>query len=356
MRIGNKNPIYVEENLLNIFKFLRYHIGTHQKYKCLILADELVASIYENELNYLINYPYFNHVRLLKYNVDENVKNIDNIKNIWDTLSNDKFNKKDLLISIGGGTISDIAGFASATFKRGINLVIIPTTLLAMTDASIGGKNAINYKNIKNEIGTYYSPLFTYIYPNFLNSLPEIELLSGFTEIIKHALLNNKDSVREILNLDPRKLPPISILKKSIQFKHHIVRIDPNEKNRRKILNLGHTLGHCFESIRFSNHLPTSHGICIAWGLQYTIKISEYLLNFPPYWSKKIIEWLQTWYGKPPKIKFNDLLPYLLQDKKNSDDKITFILLYAPGKPKIHKFNIQELKKIYDKCFHDFAS
>jgi len=347
MRIGNNNPIYIEHDFTTFKKYFRYHIGTHKNINCLILIDAFINDNYLDEVKSIINNSNFKHIEIIYYNSDENIKNIYEIINIWNILDKNNFNRNDVIICIGGGTISDLGGFAAATFKRGLNVINIPTTLLSMVDAGIGGKNGINFNNNKNEIGTYYYPLFTFIYPEFLNTLTEIDILSGYGEIIKYGLLLNKETINEILKSDPCKIPNTQIIRKSVQYKHHIIKIDPLEKNRRKILNLGHTLGHAFESYKLSQNAPTPHGICVAWGLQYSLKYSEKVLNFSPYWSQKVIDWLQIWYGKPPVIAFDELLIFLVQDKKNLDEKINFILLYEIGKPKIHKFTIEELKQLY---------
>lgn len=348
MRIGNQNPIYIEHDFSTLQKYLRYHLGTHKKINCLILLDAFVNEHYLEEIKSITFFSNFNHIETIYYDTDEDIKNINEIIKIWNILDKNNFNRNDIVICIGGGTISDLGGFAAATFKRGINVINIPTTLLSIVDAGIGGKNGINFNNNKNEIGTYYLPSFSFIYTNFLNTLSEIEILSGYAEIIKYGLLINKESVNQIINSDPRKVPNTQLIKKSIQYKHHIINIDPLEKNRRKILNLGHTFGHAFESYRLTKNLLTPHGVCVAWGLQYSLKFSEKILNFSPYWSKKIIDWLQIWYGKPPVINFDELLTYLIHDKKNLDEKITFILLYEIGKPKIHKFTVEEIRMLYN--------
>ncbi len=347
MRIGNKNPIYIEHNFTTFQKYFRYHLGTHKNINCLVLVDSFINDNYLDEVKSIINNSNFKYLEIIYYNSDENIKTIFEIIKIWNILDKNNFNRDDLVICIGGGTISDLGGFAAATFKRGLKVINIPTTLLSMVDAGIGGKNGINFNNNKNEIGTYYFPLFTFIYPKFLNTLSEIDILSGYGEIIKYGLLMNKESVNEIIKSDPRQVSSTQIIRKSIQYKHHIINIDPLEKNRRKILNLGHTFGHAFESYRLSQNIPTPHGICVAWGLQYSLKFSKKVLNFSPYWSQKVIDWLQTWYGKPPVIDFDKLFTFLIRDKKILDEKISFVLMYEIGKPKIHKFTIEDIKQLY---------
>ncbi|MDI6833292.1 MAG: 3-dehydroquinate synthase family protein [Bacteroidales bacterium] len=351
MRIGNKNPIYIEHNFTTFQKYFRYHLGTHKNINCLILIDAFINDNYLDEVKSIINNSNFKYIEIIYYNSDENIKTIFEIIKIWDILDKNNFNRDDLVICVGGGTISDLGGFAASTFKRGLKVINIPTTLLSAVDAGIGGKNGINFNNNKNEIGTYYFPLFTFIYPEFLNTLSEIDILSGYGEIIKYGLLINKESVNEIIKSDPRQVSSTQIIRKSIQYKHHIINIDPLEKNRRKILNLGHTFGHAFESYRLSQNVQTPHGICVAWGLQYSLKFSEKVLNFSPYWSQKVIDWLQKWYDKPLVIDFDELLTFLIHDKKNLDEKISFVLLYEIGKPKIHKFTIEEIKQLYSSIF-----
>ena len=204
---------------------------------------------------------------LLTLEAGERSKTLTSVQRVWDFLLQHRATREALLINLGGGMITDLGGFAAATYMRGIRFVNIPTTLLAMVDASSGGKTGIDYNGIKNGIGTFTQPLATLIHPNFLRTLPATELLSGFAEMLKHALIASPEEWIRLLQLAQEELPQAQfvaalsergLLHNSIAIKEQVVAQDPREAGMRKILNFGHTIGHAIESAALENSIQPS--------------------------------------------------------------------------------------------------
>ena len=268
---------------------------------------------------------------------DEN-KTILNINRIWEQLSENHALRSSLLLCLGGGVISDMGGFAGATFKRGIHFVHIPTTMLAMVDAAIGGKTGVNLNSIKNQVGVFDQPDAIFIFTEFLHTLPVKQKLSGYAEVIKHAMIDSKEHFDELmLQNSPEKVCNDSQIIKSANVKVNIVQQDPHENGLRKVLNYGHTIGHAVESFSHLNDpQPLSHGEAIAVGLLCESFISMRLLGFPENDLKRlsglISDHFAHYHIKP---KTTDLLLGLMaHDKKNfMKDKINFTLLKEIGVP-----------------------
>jgi 3-dehydroquinate synthase len=236
-----------------------------------------------------------------------------------------------VLVIIGGGVLSDMGGFCAATYKRGIDFIILPTTLLAQADASIGGKLGVGFNHFKNHIGLFQEPVLNLVYSGFLKSLPERELRSGFAEVIKHALISDKNLWNEIRSKDLKSQPWHTLVPKSVEFKCSVVKADPHEKGLRKILNAGHTIGHAIESyfLARSNHGERIlHGEAIAVGL-----IAEAYLGF----KKGLLEevalqeierYILTVFGKLEvrKNQITEIARLCLQDKKNKGNKVLCVL------------------------------
>ena len=209
---------------------------------------------------------------LLTIEAGERSKNLASVQAVWDFLFKHRATREALLINLGGGMITDLGGFAAATYMRGIRFVNIPTTLLAMVDASSGGKTGIDYNGIKNGIGTFTQPLATLIHPNFLRTLPATELLSGFAEMLKHALIASPEEWIRLLQLAQEELPQAQfvaalsergLLHNSIAIKEQVVAQDPREAGMRKILNFGHTVGHAIESTMLHHTLLYNTTLCL---------------------------------------------------------------------------------------------
>lgn len=264
----------------------------------------------------------------------EENKNIQNAEIIWKELTKIRNSRKMLMINLGGGMISDIGGFVASTFMRGIDFINIPTSLLAMVDASIGGKTAINLQSTKNIIGSYAFPLATYIFPNFLKTLEKREFLSGLAEMLKHGLIQNKEhwqNICSIQNITPESINNLII--DSIKIKTNIVEKDPNDKNIRKTLNFGHTIGHAIESefLHSKNYLLHGEAIAIGMLIESLLSLKKNMVN-----EKELDEIFKNILRLFPKTKIPQIIiPKLINkmtlDKKNQKNQISFSLINGIG-------------------------
>lgn len=263
---------------------------------------------------------------------------------IWQTLNTSGATRSSLIINVGGGMITDMGGFAAATFKRGIHFINVPTTLLAAVDASAGGKTGINFNGCKNEVGAFAEADAVVISTIFFKTLPTQELLSGYAEMIKHALIEGQAEFDALLNFDIEgglsdsdKL--LSLVQTSVGVKERIVTEDPHEHGIRRALNLGHTVGHAFESFAMAErHSPIPHGYAVAWGIVVELVLSTMLKGFPSDLLHRYAAYVRSVYGVFD-ITCNDypnLLALMAHDKKNSTpDSINFTLLSNVGEVKI---------------------
>lgn len=285
---------------------------------------------------------------IIEIDPGEENKNIDFCIGIWKMMLDFETDRNSLLINLGGGVVTDMGGFAASTFKRGIDFVQIPTTLLSQVDASVGGKTGIDMDHVKNIIGTFTQPKAVFIEPAFLKTLDDRQMLSGFAEVIKHGLIYDTDLFERISHIQPQNIGP-EIIYRSVEIKNEVVNADPYEKGLRKILNFGHTIGHAIESWSLMNDsTPLLHGeaiaigfICEAWlsarqnGLSQDQlnKIQSYVLSLFPKYT------LKTDY-------FPELLQLMQQDKKNKQGQISFSLLNSIGQCSFDNFCTQD--DIYD--------
>lgn len=271
----------------------------------------------------------------------EEFKVIEIVIQVWETLSELSASRKSLLINLGGGVVTDMGGFIASTFKRGIDFINIPTTLLSIVDASIGGKTGIDLNGIKNQIGTFSQPQMTLIYPQFLQTLPEREFRSGLAEMLKHGLIYDKKHWDNLIHIENYNFESVqNLIEDSVNIKKQIVEKDPFEKDLRKILNFGHTVGHAIESEFLDTENPFLHGEAISIGI-----LIESILSF----ENELInqEELDDIFTSITKIfrKFPidetlipNFLDWMKHDKKNQNDQITFSLLDSIGNC---KFDIQ---------------
>ena len=272
----------------------------------------------------------------------DNNKTIENLSHIWKFLTTNGATRHSLLINLGGGMITDLGGFAAATFKRGITYINIPTTLLGTVDASVGGKTGINFEGYKNEIGAFYPAQHIIISTEFLSTLSQKGILSGYAEMIKHALLDSKETWNKTLNFDLKSIDYTKLndlVMKSVFIKQRIVEQDPFENNIRKSLNLGHTIGHAFESYAMDNEKAIPHGYAIAWGLIAELYLSHKLCDFPIKTLDFVSEFIHKNYGS---FNFNiedyeALYQFMVHDKKNVGNTINFTLIVDIGNIKINK-------------------
>ncbi len=270
----------------------------------------------------------------------ETHKNIDTCLQLWNELSQKGADRKSLMINLGGGAVTDLGGFVACTFKRGIEFINIPTSLLAMVDASVGGKNGVDLGPIKNQIGVIKDPYSVFIDTIFLKTLPGAEITSGFAEMLKHGLITSEDYWDRIQEFDlTRPVEACELIWESVGIKDNVVTVDPLEYGLRKMLNYGHTLGHAIESyfLESSEKETLLHGEAIAVGMILATYISSELVAFPKEKLRKVTE---TIFSHFPKISFNkediNAITMLLKyDKKNSNGKVYFVLLKDIGVRKI---------------------
>ena len=277
----------------------------------------------------------------LALRVSEATKSLDTVQKIWDFLLAHRITRRGVLVCIGGGVLTDMGGFAAATYKRGIAYINVPTTLLAMVDASTGGKTGFNYGGLKNAIGAFYEAEETIVCPAFLSSLPSREFLSGFAEMLKTGLLEKSQKLwNQLLQYDLEQVqsPNIaSLIASCIAVKERIVASDPKESGLRKALNLGHTFGHALEEIAIS-HQPSaiSHGYAVLYGLIAELYLSVTLLGCPHEPLQQLTQLMLHYYGKP-QCKCSDLerlIALMHQDKKNEHAaEINCTLLRQTGEP-----------------------
>jgi len=264
----------------------------------------------------------------------EAYKNLDTCRIIWRNMMDRQLDRQALLLNLGGGVIGDMGGFCAATFKRGIRFIQIPTTLLSMVDASIGGKLGIDFAQIKNSIGLFQNPEGVFIHTGFLQSLPPREWRSGFAEMIKHALIGNAtqwNTMKQLENLSDLVLE--DHLRLSLEVKKRIVEIDPREQGERKLLNFGHTIGHAIESYFLKQDEPLLHGEAIAVGMICEAYLSHVFCNFPLEELSHLSRLIHRIFGTSeiPAKSFHSLLPLMQNDKKNAGGQIRFALLKRPG-------------------------
>ena len=281
-------------------------------------------------------------------------KNLDTLSQVWQALSNGGATRHSLMINLGGGMVTDLGGFAASTFKRGIDFINIPTTLLAMVDASVGGKTGINFGGLKNEIGVFSDSRFVIINTQFLDTLDHDNICSGYAEMLKHGLISDERTWAELVTFDLEN-PDLSQLQRmvadSIKVKERIVETDPHEHGIRKALNLGHTMGHAFESFAMRRGTPILHGYAVAYGLISELYMSARKTAFPTDRMHQTVRFIRENYGT-----FNitcDDYPTLIElmhhDKKNTSGIINFTLLGNVGDIRINQTaNEEEIKEALD--------
>lgn len=265
----------------------------------------------------------------------ERHKSLESAAEIWKVLSVSGARRNAVLVNIGGGLVTDIGGFAASCFKRGIRCINLPTTLLAQVDASIGGKTGINFNGLKNEIGTFAVPEAVIIDNRFLHSLPERQVLSGYAEMLKHALLADEDQLARIMRADLKQVAGeefLALIRDSVAVKDAIVRTDPKEKGIRKALNFGHTVGHAIESVAIRKNLPVYHGDAVAYGMVAELYLSVKKEGFEEKHFEAIRKLVREKYPPYRPVEESGVLyELMLHDKKNECEGVNFTLLRRPG-------------------------
>ncbi|MCP4459143.1 MAG: 3-dehydroquinate synthase [Cytophagales bacterium] len=270
-------------------------------------------------------------VQLIEISSGEKNKTFTTCEKIWEQMTELGMSRKSLLINLGGGVIGDMGGFVASTFKRGIQFINIPTTLLSMVDASIGGKLGIDFQGLKNHIGLFSDPAAVIISPQFLQTLPREELKSGFAEVLKHALIADLDYWETVKQIDLPNANWDEIIKKSIVIKAAVVSNDPYENGKRKILNFGHSFGHAIETHFLETEQPLSHGEAVAVGMVLEAHISFEKKLLPEHKLKEIEEVIRQYFDLPDLPNLEVLLPLIRQDKKNKNNALNFSLLNGIG-------------------------
>jgi 3-dehydroquinate synthase len=326
-------PIYIGKDSFDNIKSV---VSLNKYSSILIITDENVAHHWTDKIHRTIGEgAYYQTIP-----AGEKNKSLSNVEKIWTILSKKGFDRKSLIINIGGGMVCDIGAFAASTFMRGISFIQVPTSLLAMADASIGGKTGFNFNGLKNTIGTFSVPLAVLSDTSFLSSLPPREFRSGFAEIIKHAIIVNTNFWDYLLSMNlisPKENELDKILSLSSNIKCEIVRNDPYEKNERKKLNFGHTIGHAVEMSCHDSSKPLLHGEAVAIGIIAESRMS-FLSGYLSEAKFRDIENLIVKFKLPNKISSSHkegILTKIKFDKKNSSQKIKWVFLEDIGNVKV---------------------
>jgi 3-dehydroquinate synthase len=299
--------------------------------------SDILVIVDENTLRdcyHHLGFPSFlpkHHLVVIKSGEEE--KNLRTCEQIWLKMTEAALDRKSLVLNLGGGVIGDMGGFCASTYKRGIDFIQVPTTLLSMVDASVGGKLGIDFHRFKNHIGVFCVPAAVVISTSFLATLPLRELRSGYAEVIKHCLIADKLKWEEIRKSEWQQLDFEQMVRHSIQIKDRITTEDPTEKGLRKILNFGHTLGHAVESYFLESKEKLFHGEAIAVGMicETYLSFSFGLLNEEE--LNQIVRYLLQVYGKPTILpsSFSTIIALTKQDKKNQYNEVQFALIGPLG-------------------------
>lgn len=278
------------------------------------------------------------HIPAITLAAGEEHKTAESLINLYQHLVDWRATRQTLLIALGGGVVTDLAGFAAATFKRGMPLLNLPTTLLAQVDASVGGKTGFNFAGLKNEIGLFAPAHHVVISTRFLSTLPHSELLAGLAEMLKHALLDTPEALHRMLNAEPcgfaSRPDALEMIRHSVTVKQRFVDLDPNDQADRHALNLGHTIGHAIESLLLERNQPVAHGIAVAWGLVGELVLSRMSAGLKGETLYAVARYVRDHYPTCPITcdHYPRLLQLMTHDKKNpSAGEISFTLLSDIG-------------------------
>ena len=328
------------------FSQLNYFLTTLKPTKLLILVDE---NTHEHCLPRLLgNLETDIPLEIIEIEAGEELKTLATAAHLWEILTEFAIDRKALLINLGGGVITDMGGFIASTYKRGIPFINIPTTLLGMCDASIGGKTGIDHQFLKNIIGTFAQPEQIFVFPEFLNTLPFEELRSGFAEMLKHGLIADEKHWADLIAIKELTAENIfPLIQTSMNIKQKVVDQDFTEQNVRKTLNFGHTIGHAVESLFLLKGKPVMHGEAVAMGMICETRIS-YLNNLTSEEiADVIISNIQKFYPNLDIRQFptDDIINLMKNDKKNSFGNINFSLLTSIGKCKFDcSVNVENIR------------
>ncbi len=350
---ANNYPIYFNEKG---YEALNLHLKEKKYSNLFIIVDSNT-----NEACLPKFLPYLETdltIEIIEFEAGEQHKNIETCVQIWNVLTELGADRKSLVINLGGGVVTDLGGFVASTFKRGVDFIHVPTTLLSMVDASVGGKNGVDLGNLKNQIGVINVPTMVLIDTQYLETVPQNEMRSGLAEMLKHGLIYDKAYWEKFLDLKAIDYADLDeLIYRSVEIKNEIVKQDPTEKNIRKALNFGHTLGHAIESYFLENENKTTllHGEAIAVGmiLESYISLHKGLISSEEY--DQIKSTIKTIFDDIEFVE-NDIEPILellIHDKKNEYGSIQFALIEGIGKIIINQSVENELIL---KAFNDYKS
>ena len=303
----------------------------------------------------LTSLPLLRAAKKIKIKPGENHKTLKSAQLIWEFLSENKADRNSVLINFGGGMITDLGGFAASTYKRGINYINIPTSLLAMIDASVGGKTGVNLNHEKNQIGIFSIPNLVLCDPFFLKTQTKDQISSGFAEIIKHGLIIDKEYWEYCTKDTFENLDINQIIQDSIRIKATIVTEDPHEKGIRKVLNFGHTIGHAIETLFINKNTTILHGHAVAAGIYIESFLSYIILKLPELELKEIQHYIISNYKKLPieKKDIKEVLEIMKNDKKRNNNKYNFSLIYKIGKASFDNYIDEDLIEL---ALNDYLS
>ena len=331
-------------------------VGECERDRIFILVDETTRQLC---LPLVEGFDCLRQAEIITIGATDQHKTLESLTHVWSSLQRGGATRHSLMVNLGGGMVTDLGGFAASTFKRGLNYINIPTTLLAMVDASVGGKTGINFGGLKNEIGVFSTARSVILDTQFLRTMDAENMLSGYAEMLKHGLIANDSMWAELLNFDidvPDYHQLSRMLEDSVKVKERIVEEDPTEKGIRKALNLGHTVGHAFESFALQRK-PVLHGYAVAWGLICELYLSHIKTGFPIGKMRQTVSFINEHYGKLS-ITCDDyptLLELMTHDKKNTGSDINFTLLGDVGDIRINqtatKEEIEEALDFYREGF-----
>lgn len=319
------------------YSSLNQFIEEFQPSKIAIISDTNTSKFCKTLLISKLNFD--SNIIEISINQGEENKNLETCLQVWNQLSENNFDRKSLVINLGGGVVTDLGGFVAATFLRGISFINIPTSLLAMVDASVGGKTGVDLGVLKNQIGLMSNPKMVIIDENYLKTLPEIHFNSGIAEALKHGLIHSENHWKKLIDskISIGTSGLSEIIYESVQVKNKIVAKDYYETGLRKSLNFGHTLGHAIESYSLSGKKikPLLHGEAIAIGMVLEAYLSIIYLDFPKNKVEEIKSVFKTYFDTFyfDNESVSDIISYLIYDKKNNNLQVNFVLLESIGEP-----------------------
>ena len=332
----------------NIGESLSAAIGNVAHDRLFVLTDETTLKLCWPLVSEL---PCLAEAQMITIGATDENKTLDSLSHVWTELQRGGATRHSLMLNLGGGMVTDLGGFAASTFKRGIAYINVPTTLLSMVDASVGGKTGINFGGLKNEIGVFNCARSVILDTTFLRTLDYENLASGYAEMLKHGLISNVETWAELMRFDLQQADYEllrTMVAKSVAVKERIVDEDPLEHGIRKALNLGHTVGHAFESLAMAENRTVLHGYAVAWGLVCELYLSVRHTGFPKDKLWQTLQFVKENYGKFSFDckQYDRLYELMTHDKKNTAGVVNFTLLGEVGDIRINQTATRE--EIFD--------